>query len=243
MCTETLDPHSPSDLAAAPDGPALLATPKELRVWLVEDQEIFRQLLAEYLRTLPAIAMVGNSPDHDRLMAAAAAGEVDLVVLDLMLEGTGGLAILQDLAKLPNGPAVLILSAHASAHAVVLAAELGARGFVEKTDSLQTVGLAIQRIAAGGIYFSDGPRRMLGLCALKKWSKLTTEEVGKREVDLLVALINVLPIKEAAGGLHLSVWSAAKLRAALLEKSAARDNDDLIQYARRIGLIGTKMDS
>lgn len=227
---------------------ASAATPKAaipraggaFRVWLVDDQDAFRELLVEYLTTLPRVKVVGNSRDDRLLRPALDAGAVDLVILDLMLEESGGLTILRELGARPASPAVLILSSTATAHAVFAAAQLGVSGFVQKSDPLTTLGLAVQRIAEGGVFFSEGPRRLLGESVLRRWARLDTDEVNRREVSLLVALLNEQPIKEVAEQLHLSVWSTYKLRAELMKKANAHDNRDLMRYATRIGLAGTK---
>ena len=77
---------------------------KELRVWIVEDHVIFRDLLSDYLRNAEGITLVGQSDDEIALLAACARGELDAVVLDLNLTQNGGLAILEKLRRLSHPP-------------------------------------------------------------------------------------------------------------------------------------------
>jgi DNA-binding NarL/FixJ family response regulator len=224
------------DHSADLDQSAPPVKPADLRVWVVEDQDIFRELLSSYLATLSGVKLVGTAKDHVDLMAAANAHEVDLVILDLMLDGAGGLSILRELSAIPDGPAALVLSANVSEHAVFMAARLGARGFLEKTDPLTFIGDALRRIAAGGVYFSKGPRLHLASLALNSWSKLDTDEVSKREIDLLLGLINGLPIKHVAENLNSSLVSAYKARTRLMRKFSTKDDGEWVHYAQRIGL-------
>lgn len=243
MPSEETEPHvslpAPGHFAGL-DQPVPPEKPGDFRVWVVEDQDTFRELLSNYLATLSGVRLVGNTKDHVSLMVAAKAREVDLVILDLILDGAGGLSILQELAAIPDGPAALILSANVSEHAVFMAARLGAKGFLEKSDSLKLIGEAIQRIAAGGVYFSQGPRLRLASLAMNTWAKLDTAEVNKREIDLLLGLINGLPVKHVAENLDLSLRSAYKVRTRLMKKFPAKDSGELVHYARQIGLAGTK---
>ena len=237
MRSEETDVSLPaSDHSSGLDQPASPEQPADLRVWVVEDQDIFRELLSNYLATLSGVKLVGTAKDHVDLMTAAKAHEVDLVILDLMLDGAGGLSILRELSAIPDGPAALVLSANVSEHAVFMAARLGARGFLEKTDPLTFIGDALRRITAGGVYFSKGPRQLLASLALNSWSKLDTDEVNKREIDLLLGVISGLPTKHVAENLNSSLVSAYKTRSRLMKKFSVKDDGEWVHYAQRIGL-------
>ena len=168
----------------------------DLRVWVVDDQDTFRDLLSNYLAAQPGVKLVGATRDHLDLLPAAQAQGVDLVILDLCLDGVGGLEILRKLSAIPNGPATLLLSAHASEDAVFCAAQCGAKGFLEKSDLLKCIDEALQKIRDGGVYFSAGPRRHLANRALYVWAKLDATGVSQRQDSLFLDLIHDLPVLE-----------------------------------------------
>jgi DNA-binding NarL/FixJ family response regulator len=207
-------------------------------VWLIDDQESFRQLLSDYLGTLPGVTVVGGGADGTGLLAAAGSRQIDVVLLDLMLEHDGGFAIMQELAGVPHAPSIVILSASSSEHAVFLAARLGARGFIEKNDPLTEIGAALERVRNGGVYFSHGPRTHLAQFALTVWTNLAQDAVNKREIDLLLGLIEGLPLKQVADSLNLSLWTAYKVRSGLMKKTGVDCPDKLLEYARKMGLEG-----
>lgn len=222
----------------APGGQPARGQP--LRIWIVEDESSFREMLADYLGALPGIRLVGASGDHGQLMVEARAGQVDLVVLDLNLGEIGGITVMRKLAALASPPGVLILTAHASAHAVLLAEQLDARGLVEKTAPLSTLEAALRQIAAGGIYFSDGPRRLLDQMAVSRDARVVADRVSRREIQLLLALLSGISIEEAASQLGMSLSAAYQMRRQLMQKTAARNTRELQNYAHRIGLGGTE---
>jgi two-component system response regulator EvgA len=145
--------------------PAAKAKPpagRSCRLWIVEDHLSIRQLLESFLALQPGLVVSGSSPDAAPALGAARAGEVDLVILDLLIRGEGGVAALIKLRELPRPPRVLVYSATSTVHSLQLSLAHGASGYVEKTDSLEELKLAIARVREGGMHFSPGPSRLLG---------------------------------------------------------------------------------
>jgi DNA-binding NarL/FixJ family response regulator len=90
------------------------ATPAELRVMLVEDEDLFRDLLQVALRQQPRLRVVGAFRDADAALASGPSLRPDVAVLDIQL-GSGpdgihlGLALRQVLPRL----GIVLLSNHA----------------------------------------------------------------------------------------------------------------------------------
>jgi DNA-binding NarL/FixJ family response regulator len=224
---------------ATPPGsvPAPIGSGRRIRVWIVEDHQLFRELLGDFLGTVPGMEVVGGSSDEAGLMAAVAETKVDVVILDLNLHSVGGMRILESLAKLSTFPAVLILSATVTEHSIQLAMRLGARGYVDKTASLEEVKLAVGRLADGGVYFSETPSRMLGQLLLRAAKEDPNHDLSVRETEILTRLAHGAIVKEVASELNISKWSVYRVRSDLLRKLNARNDQDLFAYAMRIGLI------
>lgn len=69
----------------------------------------------------------------------------DLVLLDLVMDGMGGLGFLQRLRALRTPPPVLVVSGHATVPLAVEAMRLGALGVIEKPLKLKTLHDEVQR--------------------------------------------------------------------------------------------------
>jgi DNA-binding NarL/FixJ family response regulator len=219
-------PQAPTDTAA-----------QKLRLWLVEDHVIFRDLLADFLRVANNIDVRGQTDDDRDLLAACEQGEVDAVVLDLNLNRTGGLAILEKLRRTRHPPAVMILSATVTEHSIQHAIRLGAQAYVEKTASLNEVRHALVRLREGKAYFSDQASRIMTQLAFRDPRTEGRLDLTARETDLLRDLARDIPIKEIASRLNLSKWSVYRMRTDLMHKLGSRSPEDLVSYALRIGLI------
>ncbi len=101
------------------------ATGRACRVWITEDHLSIRQLLKSFISLQAGFAVAGSSPDAPPALGAARAGEIDIVILDLMLRGDGGIGALIKLGELARPPRALIYSATATTHSLQLALSPG----------------------------------------------------------------------------------------------------------------------
>lgn len=214
------------------------AAGRSCQVWIIEDHLSIRQLLESFLSLLPGFVVAGSSPDAAPALGAARAGGVDIVVLDLMIRGDGGIAALRRFREMPRPPKVLIYSATSTVHSLQLALAHGAAGYVEKSDSLDELKLALGRLRQGGMHFSSGPSRLLTL--LLRPQARGRERTEGTELKVLEKLARGLTIKEAAHELKLSTQKVYRVRATLMERANAHSSQDLTRYAIEVGLVGAQ---
>src|SRR5277367_2272204 len=124
-----------------------------MRILLVDDHPIVRTGCRRMLeQALGAeILEASSSPEACRL---AFSSKPDLVVLDLTLEGAGGLQVLELLRTQNNAQRVLVFSMHPNPIFAVRALQSGARGYVVKSAPPEELLAAVREILAGGIYIS-----------------------------------------------------------------------------------------
>jgi two-component system, OmpR family, response regulator len=105
------------------------ATPP-IRCLLVDDDQAIRQLLIEYLRSFGMVvdSVVSGAELRQRLPR----GGADVVLLDLMLPGEGGLSLCPWIKQTAPGLPIIMLIAQGDAHSRVLGLELGADDYLPK---------------------------------------------------------------------------------------------------------------
>ena len=103
-----------------------------LTVLIVDDEPLARSRLRTLLGDCqqPAAVAAGEAGDANEAMALARRQPFDVVLLDIHMPGTDGIALAQALAQLPQPPAVVFVTAHAE-HAVK-AFELDAADYLTK---------------------------------------------------------------------------------------------------------------
>ncbi len=113
------------------------------RVMIVEDEAELAQLLADYLRREGfEVEIVG---DGDRALAALRCTTPDMVLLDIMLPGTDGVAILRELRKSSDVP-VILATARVEEIDRLIGLELGADDYVCKPYSPREVVARVKSV-------------------------------------------------------------------------------------------------
>ena len=119
------------------------------KILLADTGEEFRQLLTAALTEEGDFTIVGETDDGGELLRLAAEREPDLVAMDLMLRGTDGMEVLQELSALTVRPRILILSGFAKGSMAELAALNGADYFIIKPCRISSVVERIRQLTAG----------------------------------------------------------------------------------------------
>lgn len=125
-----------------------------IKVLLVEDQLLVREGLKGLLALSADIAIVGEASDGAEAMAwlsqAPTAQMPDLVLSDMRMPRLDGLGLIRALAARALPIPVVLLTTFDDAAAFDEAVGAGARGFLLKAISLDTLLQALREVAAGG---------------------------------------------------------------------------------------------
>jgi two-component system, chemotaxis family, protein-glutamate methylesterase/glutaminase len=106
---------------------------KKIRVLVVDDSAVMRQLLSEILRSDPDIEVVGTAPDPYVAREKIKLLNPDVLTLDVEMPRMDGLAFLRNLMRLRPMPVVMCSSLTQKGAAIALdALSLGAVDFVAK---------------------------------------------------------------------------------------------------------------
>jgi two-component system LytT family response regulator len=117
---------------------------QSLRVLIADDELLARKRLARLLSAFPEVEVCGEAADGEAVLAAARAGGVDVILLDIHMPGLTGLEALSLLPE--DGPGVILCTAHAE-HAVD-AFEYGAVDYVLKPVEAARLQKALERARA-----------------------------------------------------------------------------------------------
>lgn len=185
-----------------------------LKVLVIEDHAMVREGLLQALKALEPDTVTVGAADAEAGMAILTASEdIDLVLLDLMLPGTSGMALLGVLRKrFPSIP-VVILSALDDADTVSRALRHGASGFVPKSSSTANMLSALREVLAGEVYLPPKLRDLVerdsgrGKTAVEKYG-LTPGQA--RVLELLTQgktnrqIAELLDVTEGTVKIHVS---------------------------------------
>ena len=123
-----------------------------MRVVVVDDHAMVREGIKLMLASDETIDVVGEASDGAALLEFLEEHEVDVVLLDLRMEGMGGLEVLEHLGLMKEPPAAIVLTMHDDPSYLRRAIELGARGFVLKRSGREELVTALRSVATGGAH-------------------------------------------------------------------------------------------
>ncbi len=201
---------------------------------VVDDHRAVRELLVSSLRQsgpveYEVIAEGGTGPEAVDLCVKH---RPDLLVLDVVLPDFNGVEVLSRLRRRVRGLRVVFFSGCTQEQLIAQAVALGADAYVLKSQPLQTLLDAIEKVCRGGKYFDPTLIQMNNRMAiLPGWQILTPRE---QQVCRLVA--EGKSTKEAASVLGISAKTLDKHRSSMMQKLNLHDAVSVARYAIIAGL-------
>lgn len=202
-----------------------MTIPPYVHILLVDDHPLVRDGLRSRLESIPHFAVVGEAGNADEALHHAASQTIDLVLMDINLNGMSGIELTGRFHALYPEIAVLMLSMHDKAEYVMQSIQAGARGYVLKDAPALDIITAIDTVMSGGIYYSAGLSKQLSR-PLAPAMLLTP-----REREVLQRIATGKSNKHIARELDLSVRTVETHRLNIKRKLGIEGQADLIRFA------------
>jgi DNA-binding NarL/FixJ family response regulator len=220
-----------------------------IRVLLVDDQQIVRQGLATILKYAPGIEAIGEAGDGEEAITLARDLEPDVVLMDLKMPKLGGIpATRQICAQLPDTH-VIILTTYNTDDLVFEGIKAGAKGYLLKDATSETLVEAIHGVVRGESQLDPGvARKVLGEFqrlasqppprpSTERPEDLDVEPLTPREEEVLHLLVEGLSNKEIGTRLNLTEGTVKNYVSAIIAKLQANDRTHAVVTALRRGLV------
>ncbi|WP_329319583.1 response regulator transcription factor [Streptomyces sp. NBC_01262] len=122
-----------------------------IRVLLVDDHQVVRRGLRTFLEVQPDIEVVGEAGDGDEGVLRAQELNPDVILMDVKMPGTDGIAALRKLREEGSKARVLVVTSFTEQRTVVPALRAGAAGYVYKDVDPDALAGAIRSVHAGHV--------------------------------------------------------------------------------------------
>ena len=199
-------------------------------VAIVDDHSVVRMGMKYVLMTDTDFKFVGDADDGAEAAALVARVHPDILLLDVRMPGTGGIAALKEVrAKFPDQRVVMLTMSDAEED-VYQALTLGARGYVIKDNTPGRIIGALKTVMAGELAISESVRSVYE--ARKSERGLTG-----REKEILVLVSKGCSNTEIGDILHLSPNTVKNHLKNLFEALGAADRAEAVAIGLRRGLI------
>jgi DNA-binding NarL/FixJ family response regulator len=218
--------------------------PRDVRVLLVDDQELVRRAFAALLANEPGIEVVGEAADGSRAVAETWRTRPDVVLMDIRMPGMDGLdatrAICGD--DRLRATKVLVLTTFALDEYVYEALRAGASGFLLKDTPPRLLLEAITAAAMGDVLISPAMTRRLVADLVRRPTSRPGEPgpldvLSEREREVLAQVARGKTNAEIGESLFMSPLTAKTHVSRILGKLNARDRAQLVVIGYETGLV------
>ncbi len=229
-------------------------TPTTIRVLLADDQALLRSAFKVLVDSEPDMEVVAEASDGAQACALARETRPDVVLMDIRMPGTDGLAATRMISADPELAAVrvVMLTTFEVDEYVVQSLRAGASGFLGKGAEPDELLNAIRVAAAGEALLSPAATKGLIATFLAQGGgadpaapaahaeRLAALTVREREV--LVHVAAGLSNDEIAGRLEVSPLTVKTHVNRAMAKLGARDRAQLVVVAYESGLVRPRAD-
>ena len=219
--------------------------PDDIRVVLVDDQDLFREGVRVIVDAQPGMQVVGTAADGLQAIGVADETEPDVVLMDLRMpemdgvEATRQLLAPERVGRRERPLRVVVLTTFDLDDRAATAIRYGASGFLLKDTTPQRLAEAIRTVAAGNAVLApqDLARLLDRTFAAPKVPPPPYLALTDKEREIFDAVARGLSNSEVAGAVHLSESTVKTHVGAILRKLGLRDRVQIVVFAHEHGLL------
>jgi DNA-binding NarL/FixJ family response regulator len=208
-----------------------------IKILIADDHSIVRQGLKQIVADETGMDVTAEASNSSEVFDLLKNGSWDILILDINMPGTSGLAALKQLKdQYPHLP-ILILSMYSEDQYGIRAFQSGADGYLDKISAPEELVNAIRKIVNGGKYLRPSLAEKLALSINIHKHKSNHENLSNREYEILCAIASGKSAENIADELLISKSTVYSYRKRILEKMNMKTNVQLTQYAIHNHLI------
>lgn len=213
--------------------PPRTSLPEQRRIFLIDDHSIMREGLRRLLEAERELSVCGEASTAKQALAAIAADQPDLVLIDIALPGADGLELIKTLrARFPM-LLMLVLSMHDEALYAERVLRAGAKGYVMKSNSSEQLLEAVRKVLGGEIFVSPA----LSSQMLQSMVKGRTQALGSlgqlsdRELEIVQLIGQGLSTSEISERLGISSKTVESHRGNIRSKLSLKSGAELVRFS------------
>lgn len=210
-----------------------------ITILLVDDHEVVRRGLHNYLDALPELKVVGEAACGEEAIAMVLEYIPDIVLLDLIMPGMDGIETTRQIKKIsPRTQVVVLTSFHDDAH-IFPALKAGATSYVLKDMRMERLAEVIMKAYQGEVTLHPrvAARVLQNLRGESTDDPQLFTELTERELSVLRLIASGMTNSQIAEKLVISEYTVKGHVSNILSKLHLVDRTQAAVYAWQRGLV------
>ena len=207
-----------------------MSAPGTIRVIIADDHPVFRDGLAILLGYQTGIEVVGVAEDGPAALEMCGELRPDVLLVDLRMDGMGGVDVVTELAIRVPSIRCIILSGFDADEDVYQAVRAGASGYLVKQALPEELAAAIRAVHRGEICIPPD-------LASKLASRMSRPNLTARQEEVLQLIAQGMSNQEIADRLQIVEGTVKAHVKVVLSKLGARDRTQALSVALQRGLV------
>lgn len=208
----------------------------KLKVMLVDDHAVVRMGFKLLLQACDDIAVVAEADSGETACQRFDEAAPDVVVMDLAMQGMGGMEAIKRLCAKNARVRILALSAHEDISHPMRALQAGAMGYLCKRSAPEVLIDAIRAVAKGQRYVDAQIAQRIAVQAISG-DKSPIEKLSAREFEVFAQLTRGQSVVQISDTLKLSSSTVGTHLYNIKQKLGVNNQAEMTLLAVRHGLI------
>jgi two-component system response regulator NreC len=214
----------------------------KIKIVIADDHAVFRSGLAVLLNSQPDLEVIGEAASGEEAIRVCQQLNPHVILLDLNMNGMGGLAAINLLKEQTPKIKVLVLTMHDDEGYVRSVLQAGGSGYIVKKAAHTEVLFAIRQVYKGENYIDPSLTKVLvqELITPHKDAKDYKNQnylLTDRDEEILRLIAFGYSNKQIANTLFISVKTVESNKARLREKLNLQGRSELVRFAISQGLV------
>jgi len=208
-----------------------------IKVCLADNHPVVHYGVKSYFKDHDTISIIANIGNFLMVKDLLHIKEVDVLILDLELEGLSSIFEVKSILKNFPKTKIIIFSDLSEQIYAPNAIKAGVSGFLSKKEKLETLGQAIIKVHQGKVIINETVKKNLALIAKQNKSERLYRKLSNREVEVLRYLSDGKKNKEIAKILNLNEKTISTYKLRLLQKLNVTNLVDLVNKAKTLEVV------
>ena len=201
-----------------------------IRIFLADNQDLFREGLKEILSKNQDIQVTGEASTGENTLIKTLNNDYDVILLDVSLPDLNWLDILNQIKEVKANAKILVMSMHSEGQNAYQAYRAGASGYFSKKSGKDELLQAIHKVAAGGRYVAAAvAEELVTRISIGKEQPLH-DKLSTREYQVMLMIAAGKGVKEIARELERSPSTVSTLRRRILTKMKMKNSAEIMKY-------------